>query len=137
MTQTISHHSALIYLMVVVSAADGGMSDRELRTIGEIVTKFPIFRDFDSERLVQVAEECGSIMEEDGGLQAVLGLAKEALPQKLHETAYAIAVDVATADERVGQEELRVLELIRHTLGIDRLYAGAIERSARARHMTL
>lgn len=137
MTQTISHHSALIYLMVLVSAADGGMSDKELRTIGDIVTKFPVFEDFDPERLVPVAEECGEIMAEDGGLKAVLGLVKEAVPEKLKETAYAVAIEVATADDKLGQEELRVLELIRHALGIDRLYAGAIERSARARHMTL
>ncbi len=137
MTQTISHHAALIYLMVTVAGSDGGMTDNELRTIGDIVKKFPVFKDFDTDKLVQVAQDCGEIMAEDGGLDAVLGLAKEALPEKLHETAYAIAVEVATADDRLGQEELRVLELIRHRLRIDRLYAGAIERSARARHMTL
>ncbi len=137
MTATISHHSALIYTMVLVSAADGAMSDTELRTIGDIVTKMPVFRDFDAERLVKVAGECGEVMSGEGGLEAVLGLIKEAIPPKLAETAYAVAVEVATADDRLGQEELRVLELIRHTLGIERLHAGAIERSARARHMTL
>ncbi len=137
MPQTISHHSALIYTMVVVSAADGGMSDAELETIGGIVTKFPIFDDFDAERLVDTAEECGTIMAADGGFQAVLGLIAQAIPDKLKETAYTVAVDVATADNKLGQEELRVLELLRHALGLDRLYAGAIERAARARHMTL
>ncbi len=138
MTQTISHHAALIYLMVLVSAADANMSDKEMRTIGEIVKRFPVFSGFDCERLVPVAEECGAIMaEENGGLQAVLGLAREAIPDKLKETAYAIAIEVATADNCCGQEVLRVLELIRQTLDIDLLYAGAIERSARARHMTL
>ena len=44
MSQTISHHSALIYTMVVVSAADGSMNDAELHTIGEIVNTFPISR---------------------------------------------------------------------------------------------
>ncbi len=138
MSQTISHHSALIYLMVLVSAADANMSDKEMRTIGEIVKRFPVFTGFDCERLVPVAEECGAIMaEENGGLQAVLGLAREAIPPHLTETAYAIAVEVATADNSCGQEVLRVLELIRQTLNIDLLYAGAIERSARARHMTI
>lgn len=137
MTQTISHHSALIYVMVLASAADGNMTDQELLTIGDIVTKLPVFNDFDAERLVKTAEECGDVMSGDGGLEAVLGLVKEALPPKLYETAYAVAVEVVSADETVGQEELRILELLRHTLGIDRLYAGAIERSARARHMTV
>jgi len=137
MPQTISHHAALIYTMVVVSAADGGMSDAELATIGVIVSKFPIFDDFDSARLIGTAEECGEIMAADGGFEAVLGLIAQAVPDKLKETAYAVAVDVATADNRLGQEELRVLELLRHALGLDRLFAGAIERAARARHMTL
>ena len=39
--------------------------------------------------------------------------------------------------ETVDQEELRVLEVIRDTLLLSRLHSGAIEWSARARHMTL
>ncbi len=135
MSETISHHAALIYTMVVVAAADGSMSDAEFSTIGDIVKKYPVFDDFDGDRLVNIAEECGQIMSEDGGLQAVLGLVKEAIPEKLAETAYAVAVDVAAADSRVPQEQLRVLEILRDTLDIDRLFAGAIERAARARHM--
>ena len=38
------------------------------------------------------------------------------------------------ADAAATQEELRVLELIRHRLEVDRLSAAAIERGARARH---
>lgn len=134
MTQAVSPQTALIYVMVLVSAADASMSDKELRTIGNIVTTFPVFNDFDKDRLVKAAEECGAIMSENKGVDTVLGLVKDNLPEELRETAYAFAVEVATADDRLGQEELRVLELIRHRLEIDRLHAGAIERSAKARH---
>lgn len=137
MTQTISHHSALIYTMVIISAADGAMSDVELEEIGGIVKKFPIFDDFDQNRLVSVAEECAEILDEDGGLEAAIGLIVEAVPEKLIETAYAVAVEVAVADHHLSQEELRLLEMLRHAFQLDRLYAGAIERSARARHLTL
>ncbi|TNE36902.1 MAG: hypothetical protein EP347_09545 [Alphaproteobacteria bacterium] len=137
MSDAISHHTALIYCMVLVSAADAEMTDSELRTIGEVVTHFPIFKDFDQERLVTIAEECAAIFSEDGGLEAVLGLIEQGIDDRLKETAYAAAVEVAAADEKINQEELRVLELIRHRLGLERLFAGAIERSARARHMTL
>jgi tellurite resistance protein len=136
MSGPISHHDALIYVMVLVSAADAQMSDRELKEIGEIVTKFPVFRDFDPEKLVKVAEDCGAIMADDGGLQQVLEIVARTLPDKLRATAYAVAVEVATADDKLGQEELRVLELLRHALQIDRLYAGAIEYSAKVRHRT-
>ena len=137
MSAKVSPHQALIYLMVLVSASDANMTDGELGEIGYIVQKFPIFRDFDPERLVVAAEEVGEILSADGGLDAVLELARSSIPAKLRETAYAVAVEVAAADSRVAQEELRVLELIRNKLEIDRLAAAAIERSARARHMTL
>ena len=39
----IDHHSALIYIMVLVSACDGDMTDPELEAIGENVRYLPIF----------------------------------------------------------------------------------------------
>ncbi|TAM98064.1 MAG: Tellurite resistance protein TerB, partial [Rhodanobacteraceae bacterium] len=82
---TISHHSALIYVMVVVAASDGVMSDREMEAIGRRTRTLPAFADFDSERLVQVAQECADILQEDDGLNAILGLVREALPEHLRE----------------------------------------------------
>ena len=48
----ISHEEALIYTMVLVSAADSEMSDAELRTIGELVNSMPVFKGFDAERVI-------------------------------------------------------------------------------------
>ena len=62
---------------------------------------------------------------------------RRALPQPLRETAYALACDVAAADGEPAEAELRMLEMIRHRLHIDRLVAAAIERGAQARHRTL
>jgi tellurite resistance protein len=136
MNAVVDHHAALIYVMVTVSAADGNMTDNELRTIGDIVRHFPIFRGFDEEKLLTVAEECAQVIAaSENGLDTVLGLARQALPERLRETAYACAVEVAAADDRINQEELRVLDLIRHGLHIDRLVAAAFVRSAQARHM--
>jgi tellurite resistance protein len=132
--KTISHHSALIYAMVMVSAADGVMSDKELKTIGLIAKTLPIFRDFEDHRLLPVAQECASILQEEDGVDAVLGLIKEALPAHLCETAYALGLEIALADSRVMLEEVRVLEIIRRTLHVDKLVAAALERGARARY---
>jgi tellurite resistance protein len=131
---TISHHSALIYLMVVVSAADGAMSDRELRTIGQVTKTLPVFRDFEEHRLIAVSQECAAILREPDGLDAVLGLVKDVLPDPLRETGYALALEVALTDSRVMLEEIRILEIIRRSLGLDRLVAAALERAARARY---
>ncbi|MEQ9143210.1 MAG: tellurite resistance TerB family protein [Parvibaculaceae bacterium] len=137
MPQTINPHTALIYVMVTMSAVDSAMSDNETRKIGNIVNNLPVFQDFNSDRFLSAAEECAAILQEDGGLDAVFGLVRDALPPHMYETAYALAVDVAAADLAVGQEELRLLQLLRDTLGIEKLAAAAIERGARARHATL
>lgn len=137
MAKTVSPQDALIYVMVTMSAADRTMTDNELRRIGGIVQRLPAFEDFDIERLVTVAEECGDLLNQDDSLDTVLDLIANALPPKLYDTAYALAVDVAAADLDVGQEELRLLQLIRDRLDLDNLVCAAIERGARARFRKL
>ncbi len=137
MPKTISHHAALIYVMVTISAADRRMTDHELARIGSIVRNTPVFRDFSEENLVHIAEECADILAEESGLDTVLGLVAEALPAPLQETAYALAVEVAAADLSVSQEELRFLQMLRDELDLDKLAVAAIERGARARHTVL
>ena len=133
----ITSHEALIYAMVLVSAADQEMPDRELESMGDMVAHLPVFRDFDRNNLTKVGAAFTQLLSEEDGLDKTMAEIKAALPRKLHETAYALACDVAAADGKVGPEEARVLELIRYHLDIGRLPAAAIERGARARYMAL
>ena len=130
-------HSALVYIMVLVSAADNKMTDRELKQIGEQVRNLPIFQGFDEEELVPLSEDCAKKLSAPGGLNQVLDLIVSSLPSKLSETAYAIACEIAAADLHVEQEELQLLQQLRYSLDLDRLTAAAIERGVRARHTTL
>lgn len=134
MTSKPSIQEALIYAMVTMSAVDRIISDAELGKIGNIVSQLPAFASFDSENLVKTAEACGNILSEDDGLDRVLTIIAEQIPEKLHETAYALAVEVAAVDRIVRNEEIRFLELLRDRLGLDKLTIAAIERGARARH---
>jgi tellurite resistance protein len=120
-----------------VSAADSDLPDAELRIIDDIVKDLPVFRDFDRRDLSQALNDCTELLGREHGLEETLKAIKAALPTKLRETAYAIACDLVAADGEASQEELRILELIRDRLNIDRLIATAIERSARARFQTL
>jgi tellurite resistance protein len=129
--------TALVYTMVLVSAADGEMTDRELAQIGDIIRTLPAFKDYEHKRLTKEARACAEVLADDDGLDHVLDQIVTGLPSKLAETAYAIACDVAAADQRITQEEARLLEMLRHALEIDRLCAAAIERGARARHQTV
>jgi len=130
------HHEGLIYTMVLASACDRDMTDKELQTIGEMVRNLPVFRDFDEEELTDITRACAEILNSEDGLDDALDFIRDALPPKLRETSYAIACDIIATEGGASQEELRLLELIRYRLDIDRLTAAAIERGARARHMT-
>ena len=133
----LDHHRALIYTMVIVSAADSELPDAELRIIGDIVRDLPVFRDFDEGELPKILNDCTELMRREDGLEETLKAIKAALPAKLRETAYAIACDLVASDGEASQEELRIIELIRHRLNLERLVAAAIERGARARFQTL
>src|SRR5690606_92334 len=139
-TQTLpafSAQDALVAIMVTVSVSDETIRTAELVAIERQVNHLPIFADYDMDAVKEVAQTVYRLMEEDDGLDTLFAMAREALPERLWETAYALACDVAAADGTLGQSELRLLEEIRHELTIDRLAAAAIERGARARHLVL
>ena len=128
---------ALVAVMVTTSAADERISSNELLSIDRIVAALPAFRGYDDDRLRYVTQTVLDLLSEEDGLDAILGLVKEALPEDLKETAYVFACDLAAADGTVRLTELRWLEMIRHDLGVGRLAAAAIERAARARFAPL
>lgn len=128
---------SLVAIMIAVSASDENIRTSELVTIQRIVNHLPVFADYDDDRISLVAAAVFDLFEEVDGLDALFGIVRDALPEKLYETAYAIACDVAAADGTLMESELRLLEEIRYELDIDRLHGAAIERGARARHMTL
>jgi tellurite resistance protein len=132
-----SPQDSLVAVMIAVSAADQNIGTAELVAIQTLVNHLPIFADYDADRIRTIAQTVFELFEETEGLDALFGLVRETLPERLFETAYALACDVAAADGLLAQTELRLLEEIRYELRIDRLHAAAIERSARARHMTL
>lgn len=129
----ISHHAALIYLMIMVSASDRKMTDIEMGQIGSVVKRLPVFRDFPADRLPETAQECAVLVNVKDGMEKTLQLIAEGLPHFLRETGYALACEVAAADGQANIEELRMLQLIRQHLGVDRLVAAAIERATTAR----
>jgi tellurite resistance protein len=130
-----SAQDALVALMVTVSMSDENIRTAELVAIEQQVNHLPVFSDYDTDSMREVAQTVYRLMEEEDGLDTLFAMVRAGLPERLYETAYALACDVASADGRLGQVELRMLEEIRDELDIDRLHAAAIERGARARHI--
>jgi tellurite resistance protein len=133
----ITPQDALIYIMVTVSAADARMTDAELSSIGNLVHRLPVFTGFDVDTVPEIAERCYELLTKDDGLDRILDIAHQALPEKLYETAYALAVEVAAADLQGEQEELAFLQLMRDLWNLEELSVAAIERSARVRFRKL
>lgn len=135
--QPLSPQDALVAVMIATSVSDETVRTSELVTIDRIVNHLPVFAEYDADRTRRIANLVFDLFEDEDGLDALFGLVREALPQRLRETAYAIACDVAAADGLLDQAELRMLEEIRYELDIPRLHAAAIEQGARARHLTI
>ena len=127
---------SLVAVMVAISASDENIRTAELVKIQSAVNNLPVFAEYDLDRLKTVSQTVFDLFEQEDGLAALFGLIRDNLPERLYETAYALACDVAAADGAIAEAELRLLEEIRYELVIDRLHAAAIERGARARHMT-
>ncbi len=72
--------TALIYTMVLMSAADGEMTDAELGGIGDSVRTLPAFAGYDDGRLAAEAEACADVLGGVDGLETVLNLIASALP---------------------------------------------------------
>ncbi|MEY8827421.1 tellurite resistance TerB family protein [Sedimentitalea sp. XS_ASV28] len=132
----LSPQDCLVALMIAVSASDEELRTSELVKIQSSINMLPVFAEYDIDRLKQTSQVVFDLFEQEDGLDALFGLIRDNLPERLFETAYALACDVAAADGTLHEPELRLLEEIRYELNIDRLHAAAIERGARARHLT-
>ncbi len=130
---TISAQDALVYLMTVAAAADAEVSAVELDRMGALVDRLPVFEGYDRDHLAEAAGTCVDLMNQVDDLERILDMALEALPERLHDTAYALAVEITAVDLALEQEELRWLEMMRDRLSVDRLTTAAIEAAARAR----
>lgn len=130
---SLSTQDALIYLMVIAASSDAAVSDRELHSIEGMVGRLPVFDGYDRDQFATTARDCLDLIKDSHSLDNVIDMVLKAIPARLHDTAYALAVEVAAVDLRLEQEELRLLEMLRDRIEVDSLVTAAIEASARAR----
>ena len=127
----------LIAIMIAASVSDEAIRTSELVTIERMVNHLPVFADYDIERIKQVSNTVFDILAEEEGLDILWDAVRRTLPERLFDTAYAMACDCIAADGKARENELRLLEDMRYELNIERLLAAAIEVGARARHRIL
>jgi tellurite resistance protein len=132
-----SPQEALVCAMVLMSVADGPMSDAELGMMSRMVQSLPAFSDFHPGGIETVTDAVTKLLRRSDGLDHAVAMLHETLPMRLRETAYLLACEVCAADGEATQEELVFLQDLRIGLDLDRLIAGAIERAAKARYQVI
>jgi len=134
MPQRLTPQDALVYTMLTMAASDSSVAEAELNRIRTLVRELPLFRSYDESRLIAAAQECARLLTQPGGFANVLRQLTDTIPAHLHETAYALAFEVAIADLNLSLDEQRFLTSLATTLGLSALDCEALERGARARH---
>lgn len=133
----LTEQDCLVALMVALTISDEDVRTSELVKIQSTVNHLPVFAAYDIDRITLISNIVYDLFEQEDGLDALFGLVRDNLPERLFETAYALCCDVAAADGKIRETELRLLEEMRYELNVDRLHAAAIERGARVRHLTV
>src|ERR1700719_2551001 len=88
---------ALVLTMVLVAAADGGMTDREIGVMAGQVQTLPVFHDFTTEQFGTVTDAAVKLLNEEDGLRRAARLMRGALEPRLRETAYVLACEGVAA----------------------------------------
>jgi hypothetical protein len=132
MAETLSIHDALIWVMVTTSLADRNVTDRELDQLDQLTRRLPVFAGFKGD-VTAIVERCADHLRDADGLDTILDRIANALPRPLHETAYALAVEVTAVDLAASQEELVFLQMLEDRFELPKLAVAAIEYSARVR----
>jgi tellurite resistance protein len=125
---------ALLTIMLAMATADGRRPDRELNMIADLARNLPVFDHLGADDVIDALNVATERFELSDDLEVLLAATCSTLPDRLRETAYALAVEVASADLKAAPEELDLLETLQDTLGIDALLASAIKASARVRY---
>lgn len=131
---TLKPPEALILTMVLVSAADGGITDQEIGTMSSLVQSLPAFQDFTTDRLADITDRTVRLLRDEDGLAYAGRLMRSALNSKLRETAYVLACEVIAGDRGSKRQSLDMLDFVRGELELDPLISAALERGIRARH---
>lgn len=135
--EALTPHQALICAMLFMAASGAHIDEAELDRMTGLVRDLPAFDGVGATGVAEATEACLPLLAASDGLDRAIDLIRDALPERLRETAYLLACEVAAADGDATEEELVFLQQLRIGLELDRLIAGAIERAARARYQVI
>jgi hypothetical protein len=106
-------------IMLSAVACDGHISDEEVRSLGTIASRMRLFENINGGKWNRMIDKLLGVLKRDG-VEPLLDRSIEALPEDLHETAFAVACDLVLADQGIEDEEKQYLSNLQRKLGLDR-----------------
>jgi len=113
----LSKEEAFAAVSLVAIAADGVITEEEARGMFVQFYRMRTFAGFNDNQMSSMLNKLVNIIKKQG-LDALVGLAKESLPENMRATAFAVATDLALADGDIAEEEKQLLTKVQQSLGI-------------------
>ena len=112
-----SASEAFAAIVLIVIAADGYLSEREISLLNTVLGRMQLYRHTSVEEMRKMFDDlCGLLKSE--GPEALLKGALVYLPKDLYDTTFAVATDLVLADGKVTDEEENILADLRQELDI-------------------
>ena len=113
----LSKEEAFAAVALAAVAADGYISEEEGRGIITGLARMKLFENYNPNKMGSMFNKLIGIIKNQG-IESLITLSKETLPQEIRETAFAVATDLALADGTLDKSEKDILTKIQQTLEV-------------------
>ncbi len=112
-------------IIIAAVASDQTLSDEELKFMPVMFSRMRLFHGWSAEQYDDLFDTLFQVLKHQG-FAAFLNICISGLPEKLRQTAFAVAVDIVLADSTVNREEKDFLYELQKKLGLDTKLATKI-----------
>ena len=113
----LSKEEAFVAVSLVSVAADGVITEEEARGLFVQLYRMKMFSGYNDNQMSSIFNKLINIIKKKG-MDSLVVMAKESLPEDMKATAFAVATDLALADGEIAGEEKKLLTKIQQSLGI-------------------
>lgn len=113
----LSKEEAFVAVSLVSVAADGVITEEEARGLFVQLYRMKMFSGYNDNQMSSMFNKLINIIKKKG-MDSLVVMAKESLPEDMKATAFAVATDLALADGEIAEEEKMLLTKIQQSLGI-------------------
>jgi uncharacterized tellurite resistance protein B-like protein len=113
----LTKETAFLGVLMLADYSDGTVSDDEMRAFVNTVARMKMYRDLGGDQINRLIDRANKLIKRVGPEDALAQFAA-ALPETLHRSAFANAVNQVLADGVVEEEEKEFINKLRRALGI-------------------